>query len=156
PALAIRDASHGRTMAVHIQDPRFRRRDFDLLFVPEHDRLRGPNVVVTHGALHRVTPPRLAEERRRFPALETLPRPVLGVLIGGSNRAYRLDLARLAEIADLLAAAVRRIGGSVLVTPSRRTGAAGIALLRERLAGVPGEVWDGSGDNPYYAYLAIA
>jgi len=42
------------------------------------------------------------------------------------------------------------------VTPSRRTGAAGVALLRERLAGLPAEIWDGSGDNPYYAYLAAA
>ena len=28
--------------------------------------------------------------------------------------------------------------------------------MRERLAGIPGEIWDGSGDNPYFAYLAVA
>src|SRR5207245_4006518 len=47
-------------------------------------------------------------------------------------------------------------GGSAVVTPSRRTGAAGVALLRQRLAGLSAEIWDGTGDNPYYAYLAIA
>ena len=40
PALAIRRASSGRTLTAHIQDPRFGRGDFDLLFVPEHDHLR--------------------------------------------------------------------------------------------------------------------
>src|SRR5207245_2839417 len=47
-------------------------------------------------------------------------------------------------------------GGSAVVTPSRRTGAAGVALLRQRLAGLSAEIWDGTGDNPYYAYLAAA
>ncbi len=41
PALAIRRASGGRTLAAQIQDPRVGRGEFDMLFVPEHDRLRG-------------------------------------------------------------------------------------------------------------------
>jgi mitochondrial fission protein ELM1 len=156
PALAIRRASGGRTLAAQIQDPRVGRGEFDLLFVPVHDRLRGPQIVVTGGALHRVTAELLTAERRRFPALEALPRPIVGVLIGGSNRAYRLDLARLGEIAEMIAALVRQTGGSAVVTPSRRTGDKGLAVLRERLGGLPGAIWDGTGDNPYYAYLAIA
>ncbi len=156
PALAVRRASGGICIAVQIQDPRVGSSEFDLMLVPAHDRLRGRDVLVTTGAIHRVTPARLAAERRRFPLLETLPRPIVGVLIGGSNRAYRLSLHRLGEIADRIAASVRETGGSVLVTPSRRTGTAGIALMRERLAEVPAVIWDGSGDNPYYAYLAIA
>ena len=156
PALAIRRASGGRTVAAQIQDPRVGRGEFDMLFVPEHDRLRGPRIVVTGGALNRVTAQLLAAERRRFPGLEALPRPILGVLIGGSNRTYRLDLSRLAEIAEMVAAVLRQNGGSAVVTPSRRTGESGLSVLRERLRGVPGAIWDGTGDNPYYAYLAIA
>src|SRR5713226_9252518 len=125
PALAIRRASGGRTVAAQIQDPRTGRGEFDMLFVPEHDRLRGARIVVTGGALHRVTAQLLAAERRRFPALEALPRPILGVLIGGSNRAYRLDISRLGEIAEMVAALVQRNRGSAVVTPSRRTGELG-------------------------------
>jgi len=156
PALAIRRASGGRTLAAHIQDPRFGRGEFDMLFVPEHDRLRGPRVFVTRGAVHRVTATRLAGARRRFPALEALPRPIIALLVGGSNRAYRVDLRRLGEMAETVAAAVRRCGGSVVVTPSRRTDAAGLGVLRDRLAGLPSAIWDGTGDNPYFAYLAVA
>ena len=156
PALAIRRASGGQTFAAQVQDPRVGRGEFDLLFVPEHDRLRGPRAVVTRGAIHRVTPARLAAAAQRFPAFAGLPRPILGVLIGGANRSYRLGLDRLAGIAEAIARILRASGGSAVVTPSRRTGAAGIALLRERLAGLPAEIWDGSGDNPYYAYLAVA
>ena len=156
PALAIRRASGGRTLAVQVQDPRVGRGEFDMLFVPEHDRLRGLRVFVTRGAIHRVTAARLEAECRRFPALQNLPRPIIGVLIGGSNRTYRLDLHRLGEIAEAVAGAVRETGGSVVLTPSRRTGAAGLALLRQRLAGLPVAIWDGAGENPYFAYLAVA
>src|SRR5437764_197916 len=116
-----------------------------------------PVVWVLHdGKPGLVTAARLAEARLRFPRFAGLPRPILGVLIGGANRSYRLSLDRLATIAEAIAGVLRAGGGSALVTPSRRTGAAGVALLRERLAGLPAEIWDGSGDNPYYAYLAAA
>jgi mitochondrial fission protein ELM1 len=156
PALAIRKASGGRTVAAQIQDPRTGRGEFDLMLIPEHDRYRGPRVITTKGALHRVTPEKLAAARGRFPELAALPRPVLGVLIGGSNRAYRLPLDRLATIADAIADAVRETGGSAVVTPSRRTGDEGVALLRQRLAGLPAAIWDMTGENPYFAYLAVA
>ena len=156
PALMIRRASGGRTFLAHIQDPRVRRSEFDLIVAPEHDQLRGPRVIVTRGAVHRVTTARLEAERHRFPALTDLPRPIVAVLIGGSNKAFRLTLRRLEEIADALAALLSENGGSLLLTPSRRTGARETAILRARLGSFPGAIWDGSGDNPYFAYLALA
>jgi uncharacterized protein len=154
PALAIRRASGGHTVAVQIQDPGIG--EFDLSVVPEHDGLRGPRVIVTRGAVHRVTPSRLAAETRRFPALAAMSRPILSVLIGGTNKAYRLTLRRMREIADAVGEILRNQGGSALLTPSRRTGAAGIALLRNRLNGLPAVIWDGAGENPYFAFLALA
>ena len=59
-------------------------------------------------------------------------------------------------IAQALVGILHSGGGTVLVTPSRRTGAAGLALLRQRLGGFSAVIWDGSGDNPYFAYLALA
>jgi mitochondrial fission protein ELM1 len=156
PALAIRRASHGCTIAAQVQDPKVGRDEFDLMIVPEHDKLRGANVITSKGALNRVTAERLVAAGRRFPQLAALPRPVLGVLIGGSNRTYRLTLGRLGEIADAIAAWLRESGGSVVLTPSRRTGRDGISVLRERLRGLPAAIWDMTGDNPYYAYLANA
>jgi len=154
PALAIRRASGGHTVAVQIQDPGVG--EFDLSVVPEHDGLRGPRVIVTCGAVHRVTASLLAAERRRFPALAAMSRPILSVLIGGTNKAYRLTLRHMREIADVVGEILRNRGGSALVTPSRRTGAAGIALLRARLNGLPAVIWDGAGENPYFAFLALA
>jgi uncharacterized protein len=155
-ALAIKRASGGRTFAAQIQDPHLGRAAFDLLVVPAHDPARGDNVVVTRGAVHRVTPALLAEAARRFaPIAANLPHPRVAVLIGGRNRVYRLDEAQLAAIAAQLAALARG-GAGLLVTPSRRTGAGGERLVRDALAGTPSYVWDGAGDNPYFGFLALA
>ncbi|MDP1988725.1 ELM1/GtrOC1 family putative glycosyltransferase, partial [Phenylobacterium sp.] len=51
---------------------------------------------------------------------------------------------------------VTQDGGSVMVTFSRRTPEAAQAILAARLRHLPGMVWDGSGDNPYFAFLAAA
>ena len=138
PALAIRRASRSGAIAAQIQDPRVGRDEFDLMIVPEHDKLRGVNVITTKGALNRVTAEKLAAESRRFPEFAALPRPVLGVLIGGSNRAYRLTLARLGEIADAIAACIRKGGGSVVLTPSRRTGKDGSRPVARASQGAAG------------------
>ena len=156
PALAIRRAGGGRTVAAQIQNPGIGRAEFDLLVVPEHDRVRGARVIVTLGAVHRVTQARLAAERHRFPALAAMPRSILSVLIGGTNGAYRLTLRRVGEIAEALAGILRRGGGSMLITPSRRTGPTALALQRERFEGLSTAIWDGSGENPYFAYLVLA
>jgi mitochondrial fission protein ELM1 len=156
-AIAVKRASGGRSFLVQIQDPRMGRQDFDLMVVPAHDPARGDKVVVTRGAVHRVTPERLAAAAGRFAAsFGHLPHPRVAVLIGGQNRVYRFGIDRLGAIADQLAGLARRHGASLLVTPSRRTGQAGEALLRERLAGLPAAIWDGTGENPYFAYLALA
>ena len=155
--IAVKRASGGRIFLVQIQDPRLGRRDFDLMVVPAHDRARGAKVLVTTGAVHRVTPARLAEAERRFAAAYAdLPHPRIAVLIGGQNRVYRFGLEKLGVIADQIAALARRHGASLLVTPSRRTGEAGEVLLRARFTGLPAAIWDGCGENPYFAYLALA
>lgn len=157
PLLAIRAQSRGRSFTVQIQDPCINPRHFDMVVVPEHDRLRGPNVLVARGALHRVTPAILAEAGERHAArLAHLPRPRIAVLIGGSNGVYTLTPAVMTDVADKLAELARTHGAGLMVTPSRRTGAGNEAILRDRLRGLPAELWDGTGENPYFAYLALA
>jgi len=156
PALAIKQASGGNTLVAQIQNPGVGQNEFDLFVVPEHDHIPAAQVIVTMGAVHRVTQARLAAERGRFPALAAMPHPILSVLIGGTNKAYSLSRRRLGEIAESIAVILHRTGGSALVTPSRRTGEGGLSLLRDRLRGLSASIWDGTGENPYFAYLALA
>lgn len=143
--------------AVQIQDPRMDLRRFDVIVAGHHDEIDGPNVVLTRTALHRVTPERLKAEaatwRERFAAL---PRPLVAVLIGGSNGRFTLDAAIAAKLADQLAAMMREDGVGIALTPSRRTDTDARRVLAERLIPLGAYVWDGSGDNPYFGMLALA
>ncbi len=155
PSIAIRGA--GATFTVYVQAPPVALRHFDLVVAPEHDRLAGPNVITTRMAVHRVAPEKLDAAARHFsPGLAHLPRPLVAVLIGGSNRRYRLTPAITERLAERLVALSRSHGAGLVVTPSRRTGAENEAILRRGLADVPAVVWDGSGENPYFGYLGLA
>ncbi len=123
-ARMIRKASGGRTFVAVLQHPHVRPSKFDFVWVPAHDRLSGPNVLSTLTSPHRITPEKLAAEAEAFDAqVAHLPRPRVCVLIGGTNKAFTLDEARMETICAGLKA-VMEGGASLMVTPSRRTGEA--------------------------------
>ncbi len=156
-SIAVRQRSRGQTFAVQILDPRVRPERFDLVVAPRHDRLSGPNVITTLGAMNRVTPARLADGARTFAAsVAHLPSPRVAVLVGGTSKRHRLSSATAAGIGDRLAEFARASGAGLMVTASRRTGRESAAALGARLDGAPAVVWDGGGDNPYFGYLALA
>jgi uncharacterized protein len=156
-SIAIRRQSGGRTFTVQVQNPVVDPGHFDVVVAPRHDRLNAANVVTTTGSMNRVTEARLAAAAAEFgPRLQHIPRPRVAVLIGGNSKVHRLSAAATRRLGDQLAALARRDSRGLLVTPSRRTGDSNNAILRQALAGVPAEVWDGAGENPYYGYLALA
>ncbi len=143
-ALAIKRASAGRTFIVQIQNPAFALGRFDLVAAPRHDRISGANVIVTEGALHRVTDERLAREAARFaPMLAELARPLVAVLIGGSNSQYRFTRAGAMRLAEGLRNLARLHGAGLAITTSRRTGEDNERVLRDALDGAGAYFWDG-------------
>jgi mitochondrial fission protein ELM1 len=156
-SLAVRNLSHDQTFRVQIQAPGIAAGNFHLVVVPRHDKLRGDNVLTSAGALHRITDATLAAAREKFAGrLARFPAPRIAVLVGGSNGIYSLTFEAVERLAGQLATAVKQAGGSLLLTPSRRTGAQNEAVLRAGLADVPGEIWDGTNENPFLGYLAYA
>lgn len=153
----IRRWSQGKTFVVQTQDPRTDLKPFDLVVPPIHDELSGPNVFAIVGAPNRMSPERLAAELARFRTrIEALPKPRIALIVGGRSKAFDLSAARAAAMADEVAQAVNRSGGSLLVSFTRRTPEPARRILTERLSSLPGWIWDGSGENPYFAFLAAA
>ncbi|HUZ64638.1 MAG TPA: mitochondrial fission ELM1 family protein [Acetobacteraceae bacterium] len=142
---------------VQVQNPRMDLARFDLVVANRHDELAGPNVIVTRTALHRVSSARLAAARAEWAGrFAHLPRPLVAVLVGGTNGRFRLDAAVAADLAAGLAAMMRADRVGLILTPSRRTDPVAARTLRETLAPLGADVWDGSGENPYFGMLALA
>ena len=152
-ALATRLLRARGARVVQVLDPRLPPAHWDLVVVPEHDALRGDNVLPMLGSLHPVDDAWLAQARTAFPALAALPAPRTAVLLGGDSRHFRFDRAAFDTLADALPAA-----GSLLVTISRRTPADVAAAARAWVARSGGLFWAGADDgpNPYPGLLAFA
>jgi len=157
-ALATRLLRERGAHAVQVLHPRLHPRHWDLVVAPEHDGLRGDNVVTLLGSLHPVDDAWLAQARARFAALAQVPAPRTAVLVGGASRHARLDAAALSNLLSLLDRALARDGGSLLLTASRRTDPALFDALRAFASRWPGTCWLGAGDgeNPYPGLLAYA
>jgi mitochondrial fission protein ELM1 len=157
-AAAVIAALRGKSRrVVQVQNPRMTIGRFDLIVANRHDELTGANVILTRTALHRVTPERLAMQAEAWrDRVTALPRPLVAVLLGGSNGRYRLDVEAGGRLAADLASMMRRDKVGVMVTPSRRTDPSVTALIADAITPLGGQVWDGGGDNPYFGMLALA
>ncbi|MCH8836078.1 MAG: mitochondrial fission ELM1 family protein, partial [Proteobacteria bacterium] len=131
-ARRIKRLNGGATYLVQIMDPGSTGvGEFDLIAAPRHDTItERPNVMRITGAPHRITPARLAaaaaEWRGRF---ADLPRPWIALIVGGSTRRRTFTDAMARDLGRAASAMAADAGGALLVTTSRRTGAAAQALL---------------------------
>ena len=154
---AMRGRSGGRTFVVQTQDPRGDLSGFDLVVPPEHDEVAGDNVFSIIGAPNRMNAEGFARDLAALRArIDPLPRPRVAMIVGGKSKSHDLPPDRARRMAAEVAAAVEAVGGSLMVSFTRRTPEPARRILAEGLAGVPGWIWDGEGDNPYFAFLAAA
>ncbi|NRG17709.1 mitochondrial fission ELM1 family protein [Rhizobiales bacterium] len=152
----IAKASGGRTFTVFLKDPRTGTRAADFIWVAKHDDLRGPNVMVTVTAPHRIFESRLDEARRPpLPEIAALPSPRVAVLAGGDSRHHRFSPDDVRRFVSGLKT-WSDDGVSLMMTASRRTPPALAESLRKLAATGPHLFWEGKGENPLIQYLANA
>jgi hypothetical protein len=157
PALAIKRASGGKVFNIRIQSAYTAYNEFDVIVTPRHDQFVHPHGIQTIGSMHSLTHERLAAAAEKFaPQFAHLPRPLVGVSIGGSNACYDITPEIGRQLGEQLARMSAATGAGIVLTPSRRTGTAVEAALRLALADTPCYIWDGSGENPYLGLLALS
>jgi uncharacterized protein len=151
----IRKQSHGRVMTVYLKDPSTGADTAETIWVPQHDKLRGNNVLATLTSPHRISPDRLAEARLQTPSWLVPGKTTVGVILGGDSKHHRFTAQNIQQLLDELTA-ITASGAHLVVTPSRRTPPALAEAICKLCADTGGFFWDGSGDNPYLAILAHA
>ena len=157
PALAIKKSNRGNTFCIQIQNPTIWHDHFDILVVPAHDRIRRENALITIGALNRITKEKLLQPSLKLRStIDFLPRPLVAVLVGGSNKHYRMTNACTRSLADQLLALSTKRGIGLALTCSRRTSQETEDTLRTILSQSPSWFWDGKGENPYLGLLGLA
>nr|MBP6596512.1 mitochondrial fission ELM1 family protein [Arenimonas sp.] len=90
-ALATRLLRDHGSRTVQVLHPRLDPALWDAVVAPEHDGLRGVNVITLCGSLHPVDAAWLDAARAQFAHFAALPSPRTVVLLGGPTRAVRFD-----------------------------------------------------------------
>ncbi|HWG06740.1 MAG TPA: mitochondrial fission ELM1 family protein [Beijerinckiaceae bacterium] len=159
PYLRTLKRASPRTFTVFLQDPRTGRRTADVIWVPEHDRLRGDNVVTTLTSPHPLRPDMLMHARNEpDPRIARLASPRVAMILGGPSAGHKFDAQDVTALVAI-AAECARGGKGLMITPSRRTPSELVAELAKALAAAGPDrafVWHGTGANPYIAMLANA
>lgn len=136
-------------------------KDFDLVVVPEHDqnKIKSPHIHYVIGCPHRVTPEYLKAGRDRWQAeFEHLPKPLTAVIIGGSIKGKPFSDDNAYALGSAVRELKEKIGGSLLLTTSRRTGINAEKIILSAVEGIPQYtyLWGDIKENPYAGFLACA
>lgn len=151
---SIREQSGGQTLAVQILDPKTDRDAFDLIVVPEHDELDGPNVIRTVGAPSYFAPDEIEDAGQAFADLADENGRACIVILGGDSKTHTFSEA----VADKLGEDLTRLSGlgwRLRITTSRRTPIPVVAKMRSLADKIGARFWSGpeDGPNPYLAWL---
>lgn len=157
-ACRIRQASGGRTKVICVGRPWAPLHWFDLVVTTPQYRLpEADNVITLDLPLN--APPRASDDdlRRWRGELEGLPRPMLGVILGGDSGSYRFDAGSAEDLARSINGIAGQRGGSAVVVGSPRTPQKAIEDLARSLE-VPARIlpWAPQGSNPYASVLQLA
>ena len=154
---AVRELSGGKTMTVQILDPNIAPDNFDMLVLPSHDGVSGPNVIETIGSPSYFAPDQIEDAGQAFADLADERAKSAVVIIGGDSKTHTFSEAAAERIEGQLRQ-LAGLGWRLRITTSRRTPLAGVARFRNFADQVGARFWSGpeDGQNPYLAWLAFS
>ena len=142
---------------IHLQDPRLDPTCFDMLIVPQHDRVRGDNVIVTKAALNRMNQSHIAASANTLPQQwQAAASPRVAVMIGGDNRRYKISHNMATHMAKQLAAFATTNNANLFLVPSRRCPDTVLRHLQTALPPDHCMIATNDQPNPYPGILAMA
>ena len=88
PSIALKKRLGNEIFTIHIQDPKVSFKHFDLIISPEHDNIKGDNVINTKGAIHYLTKKEIKENSNYLDVNLDKKKQIVSFIIGGPNKYY--------------------------------------------------------------------
>lgn len=107
---------------IHIQNPKVNFSNFDLIVAPEHDQIKGSNVLSTFGALHYITKQEIDNSSNFFLKYNLSEKDkIVSLILGGPNRYYDFNEIDLGNIFLSIRDHFLNKGFKLILVRSRRT-----------------------------------
>jgi len=117
---AIIKKKNTNIFTIHIQDPKVNYKNFDVIIAPEHDDLKGENVISSKGSIHYITQPEI-EKAKNYLVNKFQNENIVSLILGGPTKYYSFSNEELIQVFRKIKSNFISQGHKVLVIPSMRT-----------------------------------
>ncbi len=132
PSIHLKNNSNKKVFNIHIQDPKVDPKHFDFIVAPEHDAMKGQNVISTKGAIHYLTEKEINENKYYLNSFIKKDERIIWTLImGGPTKYYDYSTKNIKEIFITLSELSKKHNFQLVVIPSMRTPANIIQYAKE-------------------------
>ena len=132
PSIHLKNNSNKKVFNIHIQDPKVDLKHFDFIVAPEHDSIKGQNVISTKGAIHYLTENEINENKDYLNSFIKKDKRIIWTLImGGPTKYYDYSTKNIKEIFITLSELSKKHNFQLVVIPSMRTPANIIQYAKE-------------------------
>ena len=131
PSIFFKKNSQKRIFNIHIQNPKISLKNFDFVVAPEHDDLKGENVISTKGALHYLTMQEIDENRSYLEGKINKKKDIITLILGGPTKYYKYTKDNIQKIYTSLNENINKKNLQLIVIPSMRTPVETIKLAKE-------------------------
>jgi mitochondrial fission protein ELM1 len=103
PSIHLKSNSNKKVFNIHIQDPKVDLKHFDFIVAPEHDAIRGQNIINTKGAIHYLTENEISENKDYLSSfIKKDERKIFTLIMGGPTKYYDYSTKNMKNIFTLL------------------------------------------------------
>ncbi len=121
PSIALKKRLGNQIFNIHIQDPKVSFEYFDLIVSPEHDRLKGENIINTTGAIHYLTKKEINDNSKYLGIEKDKRKELVAFIIGGPNKYYNYSEKQIHELFNKVKTLFTPDKFKIVVIPSYRT-----------------------------------
>ena len=132
PSIHLKNISKKKVFNIHIQDPKVDFNHFNLIVAPEHDAVKGQNVISTKGAIHYLTDQEIIKNKDYLNSfIKKDQRKICSLILGGPTKYYDYSSKNIKNIFSILNDLLRKNDFQLIVIPSMRTPKNSIDLAKE-------------------------
>ena len=121
PSIALKKKFGKNILNIHIQDPKVRLSNFDFIVAPEHDSLKGENVLTSKGAIHYLTNDELDVNKNYLKSRINSQKKIVALIIGGPTKYYDYNEKNVGSIFLKIKKNFLDNDYQLIVVPSMRT-----------------------------------
>ena len=121
PSIALKKRLGDQIFNIHVQDPKISFKYFDLIVSPEHDNLKGENVISTTGAIHYLTKKEIMDNSQYLGIERDKRRELVAFIIGGPNKYYNYSEKQIHELFNKIKTLFTPDKFKIIIIPSYRT-----------------------------------